>query len=67
MEQEPAEFYEQVRQAYRQLAAREPKRIVLIDASQPADAIADQIWTTLTSRFPPLAGKSEIRNQKSKM
>jgi dTMP kinase len=67
MEQEPAEFYEQVRQAYRQLAAREPKRIVLIDASQPADAIADQIWTTLTSRFPPLAGKSESKNQKSKM
>src|SRR5881392_451060 len=31
MEQQPLEFYEQVRQAYRELAAREPNRIVLID------------------------------------
>jgi len=34
MEQEPAEFYECVRRGYRDLAAREPNRIVLIDGSQ---------------------------------
>ena len=55
MEQQPAEFYEQVRQAYRELAAREPNRIVLIDASGDADAIEDEIWKTLYSRFPNLA------------
>jgi dTMP kinase len=51
MEQEPAEFYERVRQAYRELAAREPKRIVLIDGSQTADKIEIQIWETIFRRF----------------
>jgi dTMP kinase len=55
MEQEPTEFYEQVRQAYRQLAARERKRIVLIDGSGPADEIEIEIWETISSRFPALA------------
>jgi len=36
MEQQPAEFYEQVREGYRQLAAHEPGRIVLIDGSREA-------------------------------
>jgi dTMP kinase len=51
MEQEPAEFYERVREAYRDLAAREPNRIVLIDGSRSADEIEDEIWKTLSSRF----------------
>ena len=55
MEQQPAEFYEQVRQAYRELAAREPNRIVLVDGSGDADAIEDEIWKTLYARFPNLA------------
>jgi dTMP kinase len=54
MEQQPAEFYEQVRQAYRELAAREPNRIVLIDGSGDADKIENEIWETLCSRFPNL-------------
>jgi len=54
MEQEPAEFYERVRRGYRQLAAREPKRIVLIDASRSASDIAAEIWERLAIRFPRL-------------
>ena len=65
MEQEPAEFYEQVRQAYRQLAGRESQRVVLIDAAHTADTVEDQIWTTLISRFPALMKKSAIRNPQS--
>src|SRR4029450_9257737 len=34
MEQEPAEFYERVREAYRQLAAREPNRVVPINGTR---------------------------------
>lgn len=66
MEQEPAEFYEQVRRGYRQLAAREPKRVILVDGSRPADQIEDEIWETLCSRFPPLAinPHSALRNPK---
>src|SRR5256712_8987448 len=39
MEQQSAEFYERVRAAYRELATREPNRIVLIDGSQSQDKI----------------------------
>jgi dTMP kinase len=52
MEQQPAEFYERVREGYRDLAAHEPKRIVLIAASGDVDEIEKQIWEKLCSRFP---------------
>jgi dTMP kinase len=54
MEQEPDEFYERVREAYRELAAREPNRVVLIDGSRSADEIESEIWKVLCSRFPNL-------------
>jgi dTMP kinase len=54
MEQQPTEFYEQVRQAYRELAARESNRVVLIDGSRGADEIENEIWKILCSRFPNL-------------
>jgi len=54
MEQQPAEFYERVREAYHELAAHEPKRVVLIDGSRDADQIENQIWETLSSRLPAL-------------
>jgi dTMP kinase len=54
MEQEPAEFYERVREAYRELAAREPNRVVLINGLHNADQIENEIWETLCNRFPNL-------------
>jgi dTMP kinase len=54
MEQEPAEFYEGVRRGYRDLAGREPNRIVLIDGSRNADEIGNEIWNMLCSRFSNL-------------
>ena len=54
MEQQPSEFYERVREGYRQLAAHEPKRIVLIDGSGDPDDIENEIWKTLCSRFANL-------------
>jgi len=54
MEQQPAEFYERVRQGYRELAAQEPKRVVLIDGSAEADEIENEIWRVLSGRFPAL-------------
>jgi dTMP kinase len=58
MEQQPAEFYERVREGYRELATQEPKRIVMIDGSGDADEIEKQIWKTLSSRFSVLAKTS---------
>ena len=54
MEQQPAEFYERVREGYRQLAADDAKRIVLIDASRDIDQVENEIWGMLASRFPAL-------------
>jgi dTMP kinase len=51
MEQEPVEFYERVCAAYRELAAREPDRLRLIDAAGSADAIEVEIWRLLLSKL----------------
>ena len=58
MEQQPTEFYERVREGYRELAAHEPKRIVMIDGSGEVDEIEKQIRKTLSSRFSALAKTS---------
>jgi dTMP kinase len=55
MEQQPEEFYERVRQGYRELAARESKRIVLINGARDQDEIANEIWTTMAVRFRAVA------------
>jgi dTMP kinase len=59
MEQQPAEFYERVREGYRELAAHEPKRIILIDGSRNPDEIEREIWEKLFSRFSLLAETSD--------
>ena len=66
MEQEPDEFYERVRQGYRDLAAREPIRILVIDGGSSPDTIESEIWQTLVKRFPKiennrLSGSDESR------
>ena len=60
MEQQPPEFYERVREGYRELANHEPKRIVLINGSRDPNKIEKEIWKTLCSRFSLLAKTSNI-------
>jgi dTMP kinase len=69
MEQQPAEFYERVREAYHELAKREPNRVVLIDGSRNADAIEHEIWQIVSARFPvrTAPAKSKVKNRKSKI
>ena len=55
MEQEPAEFYEAVRDAYKRLAQVEANRAVLIDGHHSVEQIEDEIWRIISSRFPQLA------------
>jgi dTMP kinase len=55
MEQEPVHFYEAVCTAYRQLAAREPHRIRVIDATLPVAEIEQEIWEIISARFGQLA------------
>jgi dTMP kinase len=40
-----------LREAYRQIAADEPKRCVLIDANADANTVAASVWAALRDRF----------------
>lgn len=51
MEQQPPEFYEAVRAGYLKLAAGEPGRIRLIDASKSIDEVEKEIWSNLAERL----------------
>ena len=54
-EGESTEFHEKLRDAYLAIAAREPDRCVVIDASVAKDAVANAIWQTVQSRLNPPA------------
>jgi dTMP kinase len=54
-EAESINFHEQIRQAYRTLAEKEPNRIVVIDGRAPREVVADRIWTTVQERLHPNA------------
>ncbi len=65
MEQESTEFYDRVRTGYRELAIRDPHRIILIDGTRPADEVENEIWEMISNRFPQFGSK--IENRKSKI
>ena len=47
-EQEEIAFHQRVREGYRKLAASEPGRWLVIDASQPKEEIGQTIWLTVS-------------------
>jgi len=49
-ESEDLQFHQGLRDAYRQIAAEDPQRCVLIDANADADTVADRIWTAVRER-----------------
>lgn len=44
MEELDRAFFERVEQGFKAIAAAEPKRVRLIDATQPIEAVHEQIW-----------------------
>jgi dTMP kinase len=50
-EAEDVKFHQELRDAYRQIAASEPQRCVLIDATADSGTVAANVWTTLRDRF----------------
>jgi dTMP kinase len=50
-EAEDVKFHQQLRDAYRQIAASEPQRCVLIDANADPATVAGNVWATLRDRF----------------
>jgi dTMP kinase len=52
-EAEAVEFHEQLRNAYRALAEREPIRCVVIDGRAPKDVVTRRIWDVVEQRLHP--------------
>ena len=46
-EAEDVKFHQDLREAYKQIAADDPQRCVLIDANTDADAVSEQVWKAL--------------------
>jgi dTMP kinase len=60
-EAENRKFHEGLREAYRQIAAAEPERCVLIDANAPVGMVATKVWTTVRKRLLG-SGASKVAN-----
>src|SRR6478752_5713336 len=50
-EAEDLRFHQDLRDAYRQIAAEDPQRCALIDANADTDTVAARIWTALRDRL----------------
>jgi dTMP kinase len=53
-EAESLEYHEKLRNAYRALAEKEPKRCFVIDGRAPRDVVAERIWNVVAQRLQPL-------------
>jgi dTMP kinase len=54
-EGEGVDFHEKLREAYLTIAASEPDRCVVIDASAAKEAVAQSVWQAVRSRLAPPA------------
>ena len=52
MEEQGVDFHRKVREAYRQLAAEESRRVRLIDGSQTIEAVAELVWSEVSAITP---------------
>ena len=51
IERKPRQFHERVRRGFLAAAKREPRRVVVVDATQPADAVHDAIVQIVHARL----------------
>lgn len=54
-ESEALDFHTKLREAYRELAEREPDRCVLVDASRDSRGVAEAVWAIVDQRLEPHA------------
>ena len=50
-EREAVEFHERMRKGFLALAAEEPDRCIVIDATKPVDEVSDEIWRIVSCRM----------------
>ncbi|MFI5273543.1 MAG: dTMP kinase [Ktedonobacterales bacterium] len=53
IDNESLEFHTRVRSAYLRVAAAEPERFVVLDATPSADALFERVWQEVEPRLPP--------------
>ena len=61
-EAETIDFHDKLRQAYLALAAAEPDRCGIIDASAPKEKVARQVWKAVNSRLQPAGAATVLEN-----
>jgi dTMP kinase len=59
-ENEARTYHEKLRDGFLMLAASEPERCVLIDATAPRDDVAEQIWRIVNERFDPSTAPAQL-------
>jgi len=60
-EAEDVRFHRELRESYRQIAADEPQRCVLIDATPDPATVADSVWAVLRDRLLTTPAGSAIK------
>jgi dTMP kinase len=61
-EEEAIDFHRSLRDGFLTLAANEPDRCVLVDATQPQEAVADQIWRVVNDRLEPTLAPLQLND-----
>jgi dTMP kinase len=61
-EAEGAEFHEKLREAYLTIAAKEPDRCVLIDATGGKQEVSNLVWNAVSSRLDPATAPMMIED-----
>jgi dTMP kinase len=56
MELSPETFHAAVHRAFRDLAAAEPERMVVVDAERPAVAVSQRVWAVASERLSEASG-----------
>ena len=64
-EAETLEFHDKLREAYRELAEREPDRCVLIDAGGETQTVAEAVWAVVNHRLDPSSAPLIIEGARS--
>jgi dTMP kinase len=64
-EGEALQFHEKLRDGFLLLAASEPERCVLIDATMPKDQVSQRIWDVVSERFDPATAPARLQEAAS--
>ncbi|HCT76576.1 MAG TPA: dTMP kinase, partial [Micromonosporaceae bacterium] len=59
LEQESIDFHERVRLGFQELAAKEPSRYLVLDATRDEKELAEEIAAKVAALLPPLAKTEE--------